>query len=160
MSGLVVAEFTPTTLPVILWKEQIPGGMEGIEKVASDESISVLDVTVCERFRMTPLARTAEQVEALRCEGAVYAWCKPVVWQYNDQLLIGGMHDGPTREKRAAANKRAADNVLQELGLWTTGKQVGYKDANDVNSAAKHLIAYLRNIGHEPTLGALNDLVR
>jgi hypothetical protein len=42
------------------------------------------------------------------------------------------------------------------MGLWSTGKKdIGKKDANDVNAAQKHALAYLRSIGHQPTLDAL-----
>lgn len=154
-TGVVLASFTPTTPIEIRAKLEIPGGLNGLcEFLWSDLGVgsNEEEYWVCEKFRMTPRARTQVQVEPLRLEGAIalaHAW---VVWQYNDQLLIGGAgHGSPSR------NKTAADNVLRSMGLWTLPSEVdNHTDANDINSAMKHLVAYLRNHDHEPTLEALN----
>jgi hypothetical protein len=70
-------------------------------------------------------------------------------------LLAGAGHGSPSR------NKTAADNILRAMGLWTLPSEVdNHPDANDINSAMKHLVAYLRNIGHEPTLEALRNAMR
>jgi hypothetical protein len=153
-TGYVLAEFTPDTFPEILDKREVPGALEGADALASQVGIGGIDVIVCERFRMTPRARTDIQVEPKRIEGAIYAWCKPVVWQYPEAMLLAGAgHGSPSR------NKTAADNVLRGLGLWTLPSEVdNHQDANDINAAMKHLIAYLRNIGHQPTLDALHGM--
>lgn len=150
-TGLVIADFSPNSRVDVWLKQEVPGGLDGADERASAVGVGGIDITVCEKFRMTPRARTAVQVEALRIEGAVNAWCKPVVWQYPDQMLLaGGHHGSPSR------NKTAADNVLRSMGLWTLPSEVdNHPDANDINSAMKHLVAYLRNIGHAPTLEAL-----
>lgn len=153
-TGLVIADFSPNARVDVWTKREIPGGMDGADKYAAEVGLGGIDITVCEKFRMTPRVRTAEQVEPLRIEGSVNAWCKPVVWQYPDQMLLaGGNHGSPSR------NKTAADNVLRSMGLWTLPSEVSnHPDANDINSAMKHLVAYLRNMGHEPTLEALGVL--
>lgn len=153
-SGLVQAWFTPDAAVEILSKSEVPGGAEGLADVASMVGVGGVDIVVCEKFRMTPRARTAAQVEPLRCEGVVLAW-NHVIWQYPDAMLLaGGHHGSPGR------NKTAADNVLRRMGLWTLPSEVpNHTDANDINSAMKHLVAYLRNIDHKPTLEALHALV-
>lgn len=150
-TGYILAEVTQTAGPIIWAKREIPGGLDPATEMAAQVGLGGIDVTVCERFRMTPRVRTAEQVEPLRIEGAVNAWCRPVVWQYPDQMLLaGGHHGSPSR------NKTAADNVLRRMGLWTLPSEVdNHPDANDINSAMKHLVAYLRNHNHAPTLEAL-----
>lgn len=50
-------------------------------------------------------------------------------------------------------NKKLSDELLQRLGLWLTGTDVGQPDANDVISATKHVIWFLtRTLKHNPTL--------
>ena len=63
------------------------------------------------------------------------------------------LRNGATQAER----KRNSDNVLRETGWWLTGSDpnVNYKDANDANAAAKHALAYMRSIGHEPTITTL-----
>jgi len=155
-TGLVVAVFTADTPVEIIGKFEIPGGLDGADAYSSRVGLGGYDIVVCEKFRMTPRVRTAEQVEPLRIEGSVHAWNRPVVWQYPDKMLLaGGHHGSPGR------NKTAADNILRALGLWTLPREVdNHTDANDINSAMKHLVAYLRDQGHEPTLEALRNAMR
>jgi hypothetical protein len=155
-TGFVLAEFD-TDVPVsIVSKRELPGGLETAASLAAEVGIGGVDRVVSERFRMTPRVRTQVQVEPLRIEGAIEAWCRPVVWQWPDQMLLAGAgHGSPSR------NKTAADNILRAMGLWTLPSEVdNHPDANDINSAMKHLVAYLRNIGHEPTLEALRNAMR
>lgn len=167
--GVVRAIYTPDTLPVIAWKVQFEGGLDAVVETLANgydhngppDGNGYPDELVCEKFRPMPRAYKANEWESLRVEGALAMWAMtPITWQYNDQLLIGGMSQNRDRRRRTAENKRAADDVLREMGLWTTGKEIGMKDANDVNSAMKHLIAYLRNHDHQPTLDALHAIVR
>lgn len=44
------------------------------------------------------------------------------------------------------------DRVLQENGLWQTGRTVGWEDGRDVNDAIIHALVYLRRKRHMPTL--------
>jgi len=154
-SGLVQAEYDENTLPEIVGKFEIPGGMEAVDELIKNgwgwDGFAIDEEWVCEKFRVTPRTYKAAELEALRIEGVVYSADPDVVWQYNDQMLLAGSgHGSPSK------NKTAADNVLRELGLWTLPREVpNHKDANDINSAMKHLVAYLRNKGHRPTLEAL-----
>ncbi len=108
---------------------------------------------VCEKFTPLPsMTRSFKlnELEPIRIEGALEVlWDRtPIVWQRPAAMVLAG---GDTTARR----KKNSDDVLRRMGLWTTGKQVGCKDANDVNSAQKHAVAYLRSIGHAPTLQAL-----
>lgn len=155
-TGVVLAEFSATTLPVIVAKYEVPGGLREASKVIWSVALEGgFSHAVCEKFRMTPRVRTAEQVEPLRIEGAVDAiFGINVTWQYPDQMLLAGGHHGSP-----SLSKTAADNVLRSMGLWTLPSEVeNHPDANDINSAMKHLVAYLRNIDHKPTLEALGVL--
>lgn len=151
-TGIVTAICTARRLS-ITGKYEVPGGLDGlVDDFGLDYLVEEHSIAVCEKFRMTPRVRKAEQVEPLRIEGAVkLAFGKTLVWQYPDSMLLAGGNNGsPSR------NKTAADNVLRSMGLWTLPSEVdGHPDANDVNSAMKHLVAYLRNHNHEPTLEAL-----
>ena len=157
-TGIVTAWFTPgTSDPIqISDKYEVPGGLDGlVDDFGMDYLVEEHSVVVCERFRMTPRVRTAEQVEPLRIEGAVKLAWGSVIWQYPDAMLLAGAGHGS-----ASRNKTAADNVRRELGLWTLPSEVdNHPDANDINSAMKHLVAYLRNIGHRPTVEAIHDML-
>lgn len=53
----------------------------------------------------------------------------------------------------AQAKGLVKDAVLKNLGWWLTGKDVGYKDANDVRDAFRHLVYYLvHEMHHKWTL--------
>lgn len=156
-TGFVQAFVEPNSPVRIIDKVELPGGLDGVcDLIANGWDFGAMyeEVWVCEKFRMTPRVRTAEQVEPLRIEGAVKLAHDGVIWQYPDQMLLaGGNHGSPSR------NKTAADNVLRRMGLWTLPSEVdNHTDANDINSAMKHLVAYLRNHGHRPTLEALGVL--
>lgn len=105
-------------------------------------------VVVCEKFVPLPAPRTFKtaELEPIRIEGAVEVLLGDVVWQRAAMMVLAG---GDTPAKR----KRASDDVLRAGGLWVTGmKDLGMKDANDVISAQKHALAYLRSIKHQPTI--------
>lgn len=153
-TGLVYALVRPDEPVEVVDKFEIPGGLEGVcELIANGYTPDIIagEVWVAEKFRMTPRVRTAVQVEPLRIEGALMLANPDIIWQYPDSMLLaGGHHGSPSR------NKTAADNVLRAMGLWTLPSEVdNHPDSNDINSAMKHLIAYLRRIGHKPTLEAL-----
>lgn len=152
-TGFVFAEYDDDK-PVEIkraWQKQ--GGLDGIHNTLWDYDTHLsVQTWVFEKFRTTPRVMRADEVEALRIEGAVRLLRPDVVMQYNGAMLLAGTDHGS-----AGKNKTAADNVLRKLGLWHTGKMIGAKDANDVNSAMKHLVAYLRGIGHAPTMEALRD---
>lgn len=129
---------------------QVPGGLDGFHQWLKSRmnDWNVWDsVVVCEKFVPLPTPRSfkTHDLEPIRIEGAVAVLFRNVVWQRaSAQVLAGG--------ETPAQRKKNSDDVLRRMGLWTTGKQVGQKDANDVNSATKHAVSYLRSIKHEPTL--------
>ena len=105
-------------------------------------------VYVCEKFVPLQNQRTfrVDELEPIRIEGALEILLgEEPIWQRSAAMVLAG-GDTP------AARKKASDDVLREAGLWLTGKQVGHKDANDVNAAQKHAIAYLRRTKHELTM--------
>lgn len=148
MTGIVIGQFNdhdPVTVKEIL---QIEGGLDALEpmlpKLKADNPEAKI---VCERFTPRPMARSYKirELEPLRIEGAVQLnWESAVTWQRPASMLLAG-DSGP-------AGKRAADDILRAGGLWSTAKTVGRKDANDANAAMKHLLAYMRGAGHQPTI--------
>lgn len=113
-------------------------------------------LVVAEKF--TPLTNngfslTLDSVEPLRIEGALVALgLMPAEfpdtehrWQRPAQMYFSGGEDKASRLKASRA-------WLKSHGLLVTGKQVGCKDANDVNSAQLHAFAHLRKIRHLPTI--------
>jgi len=112
-------------------------------------------LVVCERF--VPLnndgfSHTAATIEPVRIESALMQHglmpedYTDKRWQRAGCQLIVGKRGYPTR-------KQANDAFLREHGLWSTGKTVGRPDANDANSAMKHLIYYMKNtLVHHPTI--------
>ena len=133
---------------------QVEGGVEGF---AGNQQVRTLlnsaDVVIAEKF--TPIGGpgfnlTLKSCEPLRVEGWLVG--KQYIpdypgpeWQRPDAMYFCG--GSGVKEKR----KRAKE-FLKEHGLYATGKTVGAKDAEDVISATLHLLAYMRKIGHMPTL--------
>lgn len=150
-TGFVYAEYDDDKPINIISVSQVAGGLDGAQgSLWTFDTQADIETWVFEKFRTTPRVFKSDEVEALRIEGAVRLLRPDTVMQYNGAMLLaGGDHGSPSK------NKTAADNVLRSMGLWHTGKMIGAKDANDVNSAMKHLVAYLRGIGHEPTLEAI-----
>lgn len=54
-------------------------------------------------------------------------------------FLVGGIH----YQTPAQAKGLVKDATLENLGWRVTGKDVNYKDANDVRDAFRHLVYYL-----------------
>ena len=141
-TGVVSAVYIPEESRVsVLAREQIVGGYPGLRGALEEYEIWA-DHAVCEKFSPLPTARAYRlaELEPIRIEGAVEDRFGPqrVTFQRTSALTIAGSHGNP------AANKKAADDYLRDCGLWTTGKVVGRRDANDVNAAMKHLVAYGR----------------
>lgn len=57
-----------------------------------------------------------------------------------------------TAKSFSRTDKKAADKLLKAHGLWKTGKQVGHTDGRDVNDAIIHALAFMKHIGHVPTM--------
>lgn len=151
-TGFVLGEYDDDADLRIVGAWQTTGGLDGATPSLRSMNANDLDTWVFEKFRVTPRVYKSAEVEALRFEGAVRMLRPDVVMQYNGSMLLAG-GGRPT----AAKNKQAADAVLRRMGLWHTGSMIGAKDANDVNAATKHLVAYLREAGHAPTLEALRN---
>lgn len=184
-TGIVLGKYHVDETFQVLDKWQVPGGLTGFKawlhsEAMYDRTINLMSfkmredryktdflvfdpeapehyTVICERF--VPLSgggfsHTSDSVEPLRIEGALRAhglmpddYGDPR-WQRPSAMVLHKV--GNTAE-----NKKASDSVLRHMGLWHTGKQVGMKDANDVNSSVKHSIAYLKKMKHAPTLEAI-----
>lgn len=135
---------------------QIEGGLGGLMPWLHWENPKA-DTVISERF--VPLAgqgfsHTAKSVEPLRVEGALVAlgylpadtndprWQRPA-----SQYWVSGKNATEKRRKQKAWVKE------NHPELYKTGKKdLGTKDAEDYWSALFHSLAYMRKIGHEPTI--------
>lgn len=177
-SGIVLGKYSETEAyeRVAFW--QVEGGIGGLvdwyfkqtferpemgdfwrtinyDRFGIPDPISVSKVTyVSERF--VPLSgggfsQTSDSIEPVRIEGALIALglmphdYTDKAWQRPAAMYFSG---GSTKPERLKANRA----FLKKHGLLVTGKQVGCKDANDVNSAQLHALAYMRKIKHVPTI--------
>lgn len=151
-TGITLGHYTESTRYERTQFWQVEGGLAGFRQWRDRYYRRKLGrwTVVCEKFVPLPAPRTfkTQELEPIRIEGVVEDTMLDVVWQRAASMVLAG---GTTPAQR----KRASDDVLRRLGLWTTGSMVGMKDANDVNSAQKHAIAYLRSIKHRPTIEAL-----
>jgi hypothetical protein len=128
--------------------KQITGGLDAFAPWFEDQFIGEyymgwrFDELVCEKFKTRPIARNYKliELEPIRIEGWLSSYGP--TWQWPEQRSLTS--DGV----------KASEAVLHAKNLWLTGKDVGAKDADDVNAAQLHLLAYLRNIGHLPTIEA------
>lgn len=150
MTGVFVGGYSETEPLERTAYAQIPGGLAGFSEWLSHkfEVGYIWDTIVSEKFSTRPMSRQykLEELEPIRIEGML-AWVfeQEIVWQAPAKMVL---RQGSTQAER----KRKSDDVLRDGGLWLTGKDVDYKDANDANAAAKHALAYMRSIKHAPTL--------
>lgn len=144
-SGVFVGEYDDLAPLLRTGYAQIPGGIKGFAAWFIANRIWLLDTIICEKFVPLPMARSwkLDELEPIRIEGMLDAY-NPV-WQRSMAMVL---RDGATQ----AARKKNSDDLLRRNGWWLTGKDVGLKDANDANAAAKHALAYMRSIGHMPTI--------
>lgn len=154
MSGIFWGEYDDDTPLTRTGYMQVPGALEGLLNELYPNPgecwLDEFDAVVCEKF--TPRPKEAqwklEELEPIRIEGAIFlASGGRVHWQDPGRMVLASGKD-------QAARKRSGDDVLRRAGWWLTGRDVNYKDANDVNAAAKHALAYMRSIRHEPTIDA------
>lgn len=141
-TGIVEAEVDGGSV-LVQARHQLVGGLDGVVEYLWELYHGNWEARiVCEKFSPLPTARAyrLNELEPIRIEGAIEAMfgLDLVTFQRTSALTIAGSHGNP------AANKKAADDYLRDCGLWTTGKVVGRRDANDVNAAMKHLVAYGR----------------
>jgi hypothetical protein len=167
-TGVVLGHYDETVPYEVIGMWQFSGGLAGLMDFAYDHWSGFYGdwevpntyagdsyEFICERF--VPLSgggfsQTAKSVEPLRIEGALVAMgllpadTSDPHWQRAScQVLAGG--DTP------AARKRNSGNILKRGGLWVTGKMFFTPDADDVISALKHSLWFLRNtVGHTPTI--------
>ena len=148
-SGVFVGEYDDMSPLLRTGYAQIPGGIKGFSRWMDDAYPDIFGATVvCEKFVPLPMARSwkLDELEPIRIEGLLYDyWTDRIVWQRSMAMVL---RDGATQAER----KKNSDDLLRRNGWWLTGKDVGLKDANDANAAAKHALAYMRSIGHMPTI--------
>lgn len=153
-TGAVAAKIMDDESPTIIYRKQIEGGLLGL---AGDPFWTYglhQERTVCEAFHPRPMNRNyrLDELEPVRIEGylvATLGWSEVLFRQPEQRHLF---KEGPDFAKSAA--------FLKWAGYWTTGSEVGCKDANDTNSAMMHLFGYLRDNKHRPTIRLLLDYNR
>lgn len=128
---------------------QIPDGAEGLAREDYFRSaIEPDDVLVSEKFtprNLAGMSHTQESVEPLRVEGVLVALFEEIHWQEpSAQNLVTG--------KTPAETKKLSDDFLRYHGLYQEPSTIEGRQKNDANSAIKHALAYLKGIGHKPTI--------
>ena len=143
-TGIVSAEWNQDTYALDIEKKvQVEGGLKGLIESGYLHLILEADLVVCESFIPRPMARNYRliELEPLRIEGYLKARVESeMVWRE------------PGRRKLVEGTMTQSGHVIKAMGLWTLPSEVGFPDANDVNSAMMHLVAYLRDIGDERIL--------
>lgn len=95
-----------------------------------------VDVVVSEQFDLRPSNKFTADLTPVKIN-AVLDW------------LVDDIH----YQTPAQAKGLVKDATLKNLGWWLTGKDVNYKDANDVRDAFRHLVYYLvHDLKHKWTL--------
>lgn len=161
-TGIVMGHFSDFTPYEHRRAYQIPGGVQALmDFIAEDNEaqwwLPTCEIIGCEKFIPREIeggSHTLESTLPLVLEGLLMArGLMPVYpegnWQPATAQLLSG---GDTPEER----KANSDNLLRAAGLWFTGEDVGRPDANDVNSATKHIVHFLtRKLRHRPTIEAI-----
>lgn len=154
-TGIVHAAVEDDALPEILMKWQVEQGLPGVNDWGYENHLTAgfADRLVCERWHPRPGARSykLDELEPIRIEGMLESF-------YDDILLFRQPEQRHLFKESDRFEKSAA--FLQWAGYWTTGSEVGCKDANDANSAMMHLFGYLRDNKHRPTVRLLLDFNR
>ena len=89
---------------------------------------------VVEKFILNPANPYAADLTPVEIEGALIAFGENPHWQNrSDKSMV-------------------KDRVLRENDLWLTGKQVGCRDARDVNDATIHSLVHMMRKRHIPTI--------
>lgn len=103
--------------------------LESVLDVAHDERSGV--IIACERF--TSSARTG-QLSAQPTAQHVIGVIERLSSDYGQTLVM---------QQPGDAKKLTLNDDLRRLGLYTTARDVGRRDANDVNDAARHALLAL-----------------
>lgn len=144
-SGFFFGEYDAMSPLLRTGYAQIPGGLKGVMGYVSGLHPEII---VSEKFAPRPIGGRQyklDELEPIRIEGFLEMVWPNIIWQRPAAMVL---REGATQAER----KRKSDDILRRNGWWLTGKDVGLKDANDANAAAKHALAYMRSIGHMPTL--------
>jgi hypothetical protein len=89
------------------------------------------DVIVgCERYVQDQTNHKTAQPAPLQVIGVVAQLARTYGWRFHLQA--------PADAKALVSN-----TMLKQLGLWSTGRDVEQRDANDVNDAARHALTVL-----------------
>jgi hypothetical protein len=130
-TGIAMVRYTDDTAPELVYLTQLPKGIKGFfdffEGSQPTENVTI----VSESFVNRPGIKSPD-VTPLRIEGVQYTlWGDEVVYQTPDMKSL------------------VPDQVLKDNNLWTPGKR-------HQMDALIHVLVYLRNEGHQPTLKALS----
>lgn len=152
-TGIVWGEVTADTAYVRRGFSQVKGGLELFKVRMMDLFMDAhgtwgFDFLVCEKWKPRPIARNYKliELEPLRIEG----WLDDLTWAWQ----------WPEQRSLTSAGVKASEEILHRKGLWLTKSQLDPEDrkdaddADDVNAAQLHLLAFLRNQGHTPTIEA------
>lgn len=154
-TGIVWADLDDDIIPRINAKWQEEQGLSGVLDWAmlNSQVAGFADRLVCEKWHPRPTSRVykLDELEPVRIEGYLQSgWDDILLFRQPEQRHL--FKEGPDFAKSAA--------FLKWAGYWTTGAEVGCKDANDTNSAMMHLFGYLRDNKHRPTIRLLLDYNR
>lgn len=134
-TGYVVAEVHDDDTVEILEQDQFVESDYCVTVNRLEAAASIFDVTtiVTERFDLRPGNKFTADLTTVKVNAALKyvqhdTWATPVEW----------VEQTPAQAKSLVSNE-----VLKNLGWYPTGKDVGYKDANDVRDAYRHLVAFL-----------------
>lgn len=95
-----------------------------------------VDVVVSEQFDLRPSNKFTADLTPVKVNAVL-------------DYIVDGIH----YQTPAQAKGLVKDSTLKNLGWWLTGKDVNYKDANDVRDAFRHLVYYLvHDLKHKWTL--------
>lgn len=156
-TGVAIGFITETSPLKDVHRIQVTGGLMGFVEIVNELVLNDRNTTVvCEKFTPRPNGSrgglTLKSVEPLRIEGFLVGrefiedyeassrcWRQPA-----SQYFSGG--------DNLAEKKKHSREWLKDRGLYLTGKDVQSPDADDAISATLHLLGYLRDTKHMPTL--------
>lgn len=124
----------------------VQGGYHGFIRFWDQMPPVVDDTVVCESFILRSQA-FVPPLEAVEIIGALKY--DAYLDEYEDRLIF---QSRGAKHFSAKKDTKVADNLLKAHGLWLTGKPLGHTDGRDANDAMIHALAYMRNIGHQPTI--------